>query len=99
MATYRTKVGRREGLIIIFTSKYGNINSKMKITYYPTLPCEYNNSTIPNIATVWRNLYVSLKQRWMPQGGHKATNPPEEQSGAARQRMRAKSIRQSSPSE
>ena len=34
---------------MIFTGKYGNINFIMKITYYPTLPCEYHKSTIPNI--------------------------------------------------
>ena len=91
--------GEEGRIIIIFTGKYGNINFKIKITYYPTLPCEYNNSMIPHIATRWRDPYGILKQRRMPQLGHKATNPPEEQSGAARQRMTAKSIRQSSPSE
>ena len=33
---------------MIFTVKYGNINFIMKITY-PTLPCEYHKSKIPNI--------------------------------------------------
>ena len=60
-------------MIVIFTGKYGKINLKMKITYCPTLPCEYNNSTIPNITTGWRDLHVSLKHRRMPQEGHKAT--------------------------
>ena len=34
---------------MIFTGKYGNMNFKIKITYYPTLPCEYHKSKSPNI--------------------------------------------------
>ena len=34
---------------MIFTGKYGNMNFKMKVTHYPTLPCEYHKSTSPNI--------------------------------------------------
>ena len=34
---------------MIFTGKYGNMNFIIKITYYPTLSCEYYKSTSPNI--------------------------------------------------
>ena len=34
----------------IFTGKYGNINSKRKITYYPTLTCEYNLARFPKLS-------------------------------------------------
>ena len=33
---------------MIFKGKYGNMNSILKATYYPTLPCEYKKSTSPN---------------------------------------------------
>ena len=49
LASYRTKVGRREGHI--FTGKYGNINFKIKITHYPTLTCEYNIVQFPTLST------------------------------------------------
>ena len=31
---------------MIFTGKYGNMNFRIKIAYYPTLPCENHISTI-----------------------------------------------------
>ena len=37
---------------MIFTGKYGNMNFTIKMTYNPTLPCEYHKSTIPTFT--WR---------------------------------------------
>ena len=57
----------------------------MKITY-PILPCEYNNSMIPNTAIGWRDLYVRLKTKVDASIWTQGHNPPGEQSRAASNR-------------
>ena len=37
------------GYVSCTSYMYANMNFKIKITYYPTLPCEYHIRTTPNI--------------------------------------------------
>ena len=56
-------MGRREGNISYSqVTKYGNINLKIRITYYPTLHCEYNIVQFPTFQ--WqRDLYYKKVKR------------------------------------
>ena len=82
---------------MIFTGKYGNINLNMKITYYPTLPCEYHIARFPTFSrmegSVWK-----MSIRWISQKEQRTTFSPAEPSDANRERMSTLSS-QFSPSE
>ena len=56
-----------EGHYIIFTGKYDYINFKMKITYYPTLPCDYNIARFPTLnkmeGPVWKTIITVATSR------------------------------------
>ena len=68
----------------------------MKITYYPTLPCEYHIARFPTFSrmegSVWRKALCGYLK------GTMTTFSPAEPSDADRERMSAKSS-QSRPSE
>ena len=57
MGTIQSPNGEEGGKYMVFTGKYGNINFKMKITYYPTVPCEYHIARFPTLSrmegSVW----------------------------------------------
>ena len=56
---------------MIFTGKYSNMNFRIIITYYPTLPCEYHKSTSPNIYL--EEGRACEERRLMTQDQHKRT--------------------------
>ena len=70
VGTIQKPFGEEGGTYILFTGKYGNINSKMKITCYPTLPCEYNTALYPTLSrmegSVWKIIshsrYLMMKE-------------------------------------
>ena len=56
--TIQSPSGEEGCKYMIFTGKYGNINFKMKITYYPTLPWEYHIARFPKLSrlegSIWK---------------------------------------------
>ena len=59
IGTIQSPSGEKGGKYMIFTGKYDNNNSKMKITYYLTLPSEYHIAQFPTLSrmegSVWKN--------------------------------------------
>ena len=50
IGTIQNPSGKEGEKCMIFTGKYGNIDFIMKITYYPTLPCEYHTARFPTFS-------------------------------------------------
>ena len=76
---------------MIFIGKYRNNNFILKITYYPTLPCEYHKSMIPNIQ-LEEGHARRVSQVNDPRTTYPTPNSPQAHSYDSRERMSAMSV-------